>query len=185
MNDEIIMKKLSAFTDAIRQSLEAQNWTAALAVALTLPDICGRLEYPNDSSSKRYSKWFDDYMKEEYSMGHLEDATTFITGRDAYALRCSFLHGGETNISQQRIQEVLQEFIFMAPKIDNGKYFGSHCIEINGRLVLRIDEFCNDFCVATEKWAEKHCDNKSIQEKVAYMIEIYSGAISFDGVRIE
>ena len=37
---------LAPFIDAVRDALAQKNWYAALALALTLPDICGDLQKP-------------------------------------------------------------------------------------------------------------------------------------------
>ena len=43
------------FISAVNKSLENENWYAALFIALTLPDICGKIQYPYlNSSEKRY-----------------------------------------------------------------------------------------------------------------------------------
>ena len=44
----------------IENSISSQNYYAALALALTIPDICGKAEYPCCKSSKfRYVAWYD------------------------------------------------------------------------------------------------------------------------------
>lgn len=43
----IIQMKKSNFTNAVKNSLEQENWYSALTLALTLPDICGKLENPD------------------------------------------------------------------------------------------------------------------------------------------
>jgi hypothetical protein len=46
------------FVDAARKALHDRNWYAALAIALILPDICGRIENPNQKSMARFINWF-------------------------------------------------------------------------------------------------------------------------------
>ena len=44
----------------IKGALENNLYFAALNCALTLPDICGKAEYPTErSSKKRYIDWYD------------------------------------------------------------------------------------------------------------------------------
>ena len=46
--------------DDIRAALDHDLYFAALSTALTLPDICGKAEYPNEKSSKkRYIDWYN------------------------------------------------------------------------------------------------------------------------------
>ena len=51
---------------SLQQSIDQKNWYAALFMSLTLPDIAGKIEFPNDTSGKRFSKWFDIYIKHKY-----------------------------------------------------------------------------------------------------------------------
>lgn len=52
-----------------------------LALALSLPDICGKIEYPNyvnekgELVGKQYKTWFDDWVDHSYAdpSGWMED----------------------------------------------------------------------------------------------------------------
>ena len=45
----------------IKEAVANKAFQSALALALTLPDICGEIEYPTESSGrKRYAKWCDN-----------------------------------------------------------------------------------------------------------------------------
>ena len=35
---------------------------AALTMALTLPDTCGKVYHPQSSVSNRYTSWYDDHV---------------------------------------------------------------------------------------------------------------------------
>ena len=87
-------------------------------VALTLPDIAGKIEYPISSSRVRYSSWFNKYVGERYKsrIGARNEEHTFLSGNDCYALRCAYLHEGVTDISGQKSRDVLDDFIFVALK---------------------------------------------------------------------
>lgn len=66
----------------------------ALALALTIPDICGKIKYPKDGVGMRYSRWFNEYIYPYYCAyeGHFVDDCTEFNGIVCYALRCSYLH---------------------------------------------------------------------------------------------
>jgi hypothetical protein len=65
MNQE----KMKRFTDAIAKAIADQNGLAATALALTMPDICGRMEHPKHGSEGRYKAWWDEYMLKYYRAG--------------------------------------------------------------------------------------------------------------------
>jgi hypothetical protein len=84
--------------DSIQASVVNRNWHAALALALTIPDICGQIEYPHWAGSgntgKRYPAWFDIWVKEKlFRFGH-QGKEFPMSGSDCYALRNAFLHTG-------------------------------------------------------------------------------------------
>ena len=110
----------------IRKCLDAELYQTALALALTLPDVCGQIEYPSLSSvGKRYEKWVETYIDKDEMGNNLEYWKTIpvdesvtggerfpvFTAKNLYELRCSFLHSGNEEISS----DFLDEFILVKP----------------------------------------------------------------------
>lgn len=160
---------------SIENSLENKNWYSALVLSLILPDICGKIEDKNQSSTERYPVWFDKYLGEKYN--------GFLSGHDCYALRCSFLHEGHSNIDErgasekQKEQDILNRFMFLSR--------GAHCNRLNnchfgdsrydGKQVLQLSvyDFCQDFIEATRKWLNDDTVLKNMPE----MLEIHENEI--------
>jgi len=169
------------FVEAVEKAIEAKNFYGALFIALTLPDICGKIEFPKMPSSKRYIKWFDKYMSDKYS----SEGTIFLSGEDCYALRCSFLHEGKDDITEQKARGILEEFMFMTE--------GPHCNlsqnnYVNGKrtktfLQLRVDRFCSDICVAVKQWLKDVSSNKKIMEELNNTIKIYKPGSIKGGIK--
>lgn len=141
---------INTYIESIREAINQENWYAALAFALALPDICGGIEYPNEQSSKRrFIDWYDKYVIPRFhevfsnGKGHL-----LLSGSDCYALRCSFLHNGSENISDQRAQEVLHTFYFIEP-LANWKF---NTRTRDKMLIMQVDRFCNLICNTAEEW---------------------------------
>ncbi|WP_246010437.1 MULTISPECIES: hypothetical protein [Bacillaceae] len=97
----------------IRLALYNQNYQAALALSLTLPDICGQIEYPNlkrrdgrRNIGQQYATWFNDWVNHYYAdpTGWTDDyskaKSPIFTGEMCYSLRCSFLHEGNSDIPE-------------------------------------------------------------------------------------
>lgn len=154
------------FKIALKQCLEHNNYYGALFIALSLPDICGKLEHPDRTSSSRYVAWFDKYIREKYIGGPNNDI--FLTGSDCYALRCSLLHEGRDDISEQKIQETLEKFKFVS--LPQGNII--HNNRVGEMLQLQVDIFCNDILEGIENWEEHIKDNKQIQEKMTNLLII-------------
>jgi len=109
---------MQRFIDAVTNGIQQKNWYGALGMALTLPDICGRLENPNMASEKRFVAWWDKYLLATYTknIGPKRIAHVFLSGADAYALRCSYLHEGSGETLNQRARDALERFHFVTPR---------------------------------------------------------------------
>lgn len=97
---------LQMIIDDIRTALDHNIYFAALSTALTLPDICGKAEYPYETSSKkRYVDWYDNeigkYEKNPFQT--TEEEMPYLSGNIIYSLRCSLLHEGNPNIDNERL----------------------------------------------------------------------------------
>jgi len=138
---------IDRYLDSITKSLESKNWYAALFIALTIPDICGALEHPNEKSGTRYVNWYNKYMLPKYSSIILQHV--FLSGDDCYALRCSLLHEGTGDIEKQKISKTLESVHFNKPSDKGGRL---HCNQRNNVLQLQVDVFCNDFISAVHQW---------------------------------
>jgi len=91
-------------------ALDANCYLAAPEVALTLPDICGKAEYPDKKCGERYRDWYDEYVGEFEKTplpDNAEDATEmpWLSGEVIYSLRNSLLHQGNPNIETKRIHQ--------------------------------------------------------------------------------
>jgi len=171
--EEIMLKLL----ESIENSLTAENWYSALALSLVLPDICGKAE-GKPQGRMRYIEWFDKYLATTYQ--------GFLSGRDCYALRCSFLHEGSDAIETQQAREVVDRFFFI-PK-------GPHCNSIGNSIVgdplfdqkeilqLSVDQFCKDFVEAAKKWLTDNAGSSIVQDNLEHLIKIHEGKARIGGI---
>ena len=89
---------IKRLVDEIEICIQNKCYISALTMTITLPDICGRAEYPEEKATgKRFKQWYKKYAYSEEAFGirMLEDVV--------YSLRCKLLHEGN-------------------PAIDNAKY---------------------------------------------------------------
>lgn len=137
-------------TAAVRRAVAEENWYAALALALTLPDICGRLETPDAGSKTRYVAWCQTYLEPTYTGPVGPDRTphVFLHAEDCYALRCAVLHEGREDISAQTAAKALDSFRWVAPKPGSQV----HLNQVNGRLQLQVDIFSEDVSRGVDAW---------------------------------
>jgi len=99
------MLVIEIFANDIRSALKNQCYFSALSLALTLPDICGKAEYPNKQVAERYISWYDKYIgayvKNEGSFGQ----SPYLSGEMVYNLRNTYLHQGSPNVDASKVKE--------------------------------------------------------------------------------
>ncbi|PTR16110.1 hypothetical protein C8R31_102124 [Nitrosospira sp. Nsp2] len=158
------------FVTATKAAVAQGNWYAALAIALTMPDICGRTENPSKNSRARFVDWYDRFLLKRYqaNIGPNRALHTFLSGLDCYALRCAFLHQGEFGIDDQRARQALERFHFDIPR--QGSFI--HMNHVNNVLQLQVDRFCLDVTEAVEQWLIIVAGDKDIQARLAKLASI-------------
>ena len=165
---------MKRFTNSIRLSIETKNWYSALYLALTMPDICARLESPDGKTNgPRFVSWFDRYMLTNYrvQIGRDPQPHTFLSGNDCYALRCAMLHEGTSDITTQRCREALGQFHFTIGS--------AHCNQINSILQIDVPTFCREICSATEQWLIDFQSNHPDKvHRLAELLTIHTGPSS-------
>lgn len=148
-------KIILARIDEIEKSLENECYIAALALALTLPDICGKAEYPSEKCvRKRYTQWFDRYIDSyKKSQSPYDADMPYLSGEVVYSLRNGFLHAGNPNIEKEKIVDEMckiDRFSLRAGKsligdtshVSYGKEF-----EVNERgYIVNIRLLCMRLC---------------------------------------
>lgn len=76
--------------DQIRGTFNAGFPYAAIALAVTVPDICANLLAPPNANpshqKKRFIRWFDDHLAARFPM---------LDGEDFWSLRCGLTHAGK------------------------------------------------------------------------------------------
>ena len=139
------------FVNAARCAVHAGNWYAALAMALTLPDMAGKAEWPSKNRGREsFVRWFELWLQPTYSV----DATRFrpagfqLTGSDCYALRCAYLHQGSLDLEGPGANAI-EAFRFIPPPADGHVY---HRNMFENTMQLQVDLFTWEVCEAVERW---------------------------------
>lgn len=84
----------------MNRAVDAGAYISALAIALTIPDVCSNIALPDEKGPERYATWFDKYVAIAYLNPLVTNGETgssasyYFSGKDCYDLRCVFLHEG-------------------------------------------------------------------------------------------
>ena len=162
--------KIQQFIESINMSLKQDNYFSAIIVSLILPDICSKIEY-NDiqRTTKRYKKWISEYMQP--TLDSKVSNIKYLTPENIYELRCSMVHEGTSNPSNQKgfkkdidTSTELDELIpyvnsvgWEAIAFANSQIHGSN--KYKNSLFVDIDYFCNQIIKSVEYWISSW-DNK-------------------------
>ncbi len=167
---------MKRFTDAIRTAVENKNWYGALMIALTMPDICGKLENPKLNSKTRSIKWFKTWMESVYIVtGYDRKRTLFLCGDDFYSLRCSLLHQGEDNIEEQKARKILNKFHFITPPSGNSVIHRNYN-STKQILQLQVDKFCYEIIRAVNQWSIHMSDKPEVQKRINSLMVIHDSS---------
>lgn len=129
----------------IEIALENGNIRCALGMALTLPDICGIVEFPGcNKVEKRYVGWCDSYLFNQgffpsriidvdnpSKQGELSRA---ITGDMCYKLRCAYLHSGNLELNQRESDDFPVFHLQLTSSEENGIYMGKDSQNTKGKI---------------------------------------------------
>jgi len=141
---------MKRFAQAIEESLESENWNAALFVALTLPDICCRMETGRKVNKHTYAAWFEKYLGCFYTEGD----TVFLAGYDCYALRCALLHEGVADLAEQDARtKAIARFHFTIATCD--------MVLDDDVLQLDVRDFCRYVIFGVFEWLKEFQTNDS------------------------
>jgi hypothetical protein len=179
----------------IRRSLEYECFHSALALALTLPDVCGMIKYPYESRvGVRYINWFNEYV---YPFYHHPNAceqyanTMEFTGSYCYQLRCKYLHEGHIDIHNHHEVKVDKFVLCLSSDNHSGIYADSYNIELDmdcpsppfkyKYTTIRIDvrRLCKCICNAAEQFYNEYNDKSVFHEHSVEFINIENEIMRF------
>ena len=129
-----------------------------MALSLTLPDICAQVENGiKESNRSYYIDWVNNHMNaEDYHFPIPEFETQTFTGEMCYSLRCKVLHNGNTDVSNQKLNVLIDDFVLLRPG-DPDYYHGYRYEQKKGtnnanilKTYIGVDYLCETICEAVE-----------------------------------
>jgi len=163
--------------EEIELNVADKRWQSALALALTLPDICGGIAFPEivkkyrdgrvmlDRQKKptrdvggQYIRWFDRYAADFFKINDA-DEKPYICGERCWQLRCEYLHQNKGFINEEGSEGV---------RFHLGVNCGSSVCGLNTAqqnedvLDIRIDieQFCLRMCAAAKSYYDSFHSQK-------------------------
>jgi hypothetical protein len=136
-----------------------------------LPDICGKIEYKDKTSRDRYVDWFNKYLYVKYNNRGYNNKVNFLVAENCYALRCSLLHEGITDIDKQKAKQgKLNKIHFHTNAFDKG-HCNLDCDSIEG-LQLNVTIFCRDVIEGVNNWLDDIKNDKKKVKEIGLLMKI-------------
>lgn len=146
----------------IREAQSHGLYLSALALALTLPDTCGKAEYPHEEhTGNRYKDWCKNYVIIDRCNSPYGSDMPYLNEDVIYTLRNSMLHQSTPNIEQNKIKEERCrvdkfELIISDTNIANGDLsmvaYGKDMRIVRRELSIYVSHLCYILCAAAESY---------------------------------
>ncbi|MDD6204273.1 MAG: hypothetical protein PUC05_04715 [Firmicutes bacterium] len=150
----------------IKKALSAELYNCALALSLTLPDVCGKIEFPNEAlPGNRYKKWFSSYATTYFTTKATslpsEEIVEYawLSAEECWALRCAFLHAGNFDVDHVSLANIR----IHAHKRDGENY--SHMVRDSKYVDWDVIKLCKNLCSAAEQYYH------SVEDKTPFILD--------------
>lgn len=156
---------IDRIVNEIRLALSYGLPLLALALALTLPDTCGKAEYPGEANGVRYKKWCRQYVITDRSDSPYSRDMPYLNEETIYSLRNSLLHQSTPNVEQSKIHEprckvdkfelVISEHEYATGDLSMVAY-GKDMHIVRRELTVYVSHLCHILCGAAEQYYKDH-----------------------------
>jgi hypothetical protein len=166
--------EISALIREVERALEYKLYYLAIAVSLSLPDICACLEFdPNNpqwANKDTYARWAD---------ANINFKT--VSGEDLYRLRCGVLHFG--NFEHKK--SVFDRVIFVGPEsrikihdtvitVNPNTVIGgipATQLRVAGQILhMDVELFCKAITEAVKAWSVANAKDPCVQQNLPRLI---------------
>ena len=172
--EDIFLSTLSEIEEALNRKM----YIAALYIAVTLPDVCGQVEYQRGNEKTKYMKWYEKYVEPNYQLSSpYGDDMPYMNSEVMYYLRNNLLHNGTPNTIKEKIHNIrfrIDHFYLVVGNLHRGQF--SHVsfdkqYRIKDRsLTINIESLCTTLVKAARDYYTTHkdafCFSYCFQEEV-------------------
>lgn len=164
----------------IRYCIEHNQLRVALGMALTLPDVCGKVEYGDTYKvGERYISWCDKYLFSNFTLipKSNNDKCGQKDSEYCYKLRCAYLHSGNSNLNQQEKDNFPVFELSITTSEDAGIYVNKfpltkdNTLDLQGSIRIDVRQLCKEICNAAERYYELH-DEKEFVDHQFHILDV-------------
>lgn len=147
---ELILKE-------IERAVDLEIYYLALAMALTLPDMCAALASSSGETTRDlYIEWYEE---------NLANVLPWMTAKDCWKMRSAVLHQGKTGHPHMQHPRVL----FTLPN-SKGVQISNNMVD--GALNFYVPTFCRDVVGVTRAWLQANKDEENVVRNMPNMVQL-------------
>jgi len=159
---------LNTLLGEIQSALDHKLYYLAVAVSLSVPDICAAAECEPGNI------WVNQKKYEAWCRANWEHRYRHLTAEDCYRLRCGVLHQGNFGRPDDRFERI----IFILPNSS----FGGHDTKMQGAftvgdmkitgniLFLEAVRFCQEMIAAARQWYADKAQDANVQANIPNIV---------------
>lgn len=160
MSVSLSISPLEQILTDIERTIAAQAYYPALAVALTLPEICTTLCWDRDMfvKEKHYAAFVDNYTTE---------ANLGVDGITCYRIRGGVIHRGNAG-GHPKVD--FTHVIFTIP--DSRSSFHAFAMKVQDKVAVMLDlaQFCSVMIGAARLWHSEHRDHVQVLRNMPHLL---------------
>lgn len=158
----------------IKLATENKAYFSALALALTIPDICSKIEYKDTKLKKneKYIEWFNKWIYKYFEIPKSNneefdsyDELAIFDGKVCYALRCAYLHAGNYELKENGKNEIGIDRFELCVSDGEWQFGDSHGCSISNDTIIdvhrrfNVENLIKYFIMGTEDYISEVGDN--------------------------
>lgn len=172
--------KIEQYCIEIEKALESELLYPALALSLSLPDICASLHLPTDRPTRRshYVRWCRRYLTvvvKNRSRRVAEFRATHV-----YALRCAFLHNGTTELQERhnRTRGTVGaiQLVWTRPIPNGYMIIGMYTDETRkarkAHIQMNVEMLCGALTRGARTWATDTVGNRNVKRNLPRLLGV-------------
>ena len=145
----------------IEHAIKVNCFYLAIAMALTLPDICAALESPNgETDNVKYKNWY---------RAHLSSHFGWLSDIDCYSLRCGVVHQGRFGNKSLQYGRV----VFTLP---HSNIMVTNC-KVGDAYVTDLVGFCSRMTDSVRAWFASKQNDPTVQGNLSRLIQYRDDAL--------
>ena len=157
---------LHIYLDDMLLEVRASNYYSGLALALSILDICAKIEYPAiEKIGDRYRKWVEEWCK-----------MISISADDCYALRCAYLHSGTDALEGRSAENAIFDAIgFTVGKSGGGwltRAFPSADGKSKPTAAILVESLCQEIATSADDWCRARGTDQRVADRIAALMQM-------------